>query len=189
MAEGDYERLFAELLGIRRVVWLDEGLAHDEAGGHIDNLVAFLAPAKLLVADPVSAPRSQRQRLESALRTLRTAGDADGNAFELILVPLPNTITISESESAGFVPSDGTIQRQAGTRMVASYINFVFTNRRVLIPLFDDPLDEVAFGIIRDVAQSRDAHGIASRELVIGGGALHCVVIHQPHIMKEIKHS
>ncbi len=184
MSEAEYEAVFSELLGTRKVIWLDEGLDHDEAGGHIDNVAAFLAPNMLLVADPAAAPTCQRARLKRSLQILQRSRDADGNQFELVLVPMPETLMITESEAMGFAPSDGAIQRRAGTPMAGSYINGVFTNTRLLVPCFDDPMDTVALNIIRDAAKPRTVAGIASRELVLGGGALHCVVLHRPTTRK-----
>jgi agmatine deiminase len=39
----DYERAFADFLGIRKVLWLGRGLAGDDTHGHVDDLARFVA--------------------------------------------------------------------------------------------------------------------------------------------------
>ena len=54
------ETLLADYLGATRVIWLGEGVPHDETGGHIDNLACFVQPGMVLLswcddpADPLS---------------------------------------------------------------------------------------------------------------------------------------
>ena len=45
-------------------------------------------------------------------------------------------------------------------RLPASYANFYIANETVLVPLFDDPADQKALGILADLFPSRDVVGI-----------------------------
>ena len=42
------EELLAAYLGIRKVIWLGEGLKDDDTDGHIDNLACFVKPGVVL---------------------------------------------------------------------------------------------------------------------------------------------
>ncbi|MDD1662323.1 MAG: agmatine deiminase family protein, partial [Methanomicrobiales archaeon] len=67
-------------------------------------------------------------------------------------------------------------------RLPASYLNFFIGNRAVLVPVFSDPNDEKALGILRKVFPGREVIGIDSRALVEGMGAIHCVTREQPQV-------
>jgi agmatine deiminase len=101
------------LPGIRKVIWLPEGLAEDPllratitgdyvawgTGGHTDEFVRFAAPRTVLLAWPDDADaaahpvaRLTRRRMERNLALLERAGDADGHALEVVKVPMPRPI-------------------------------------------------------------------------------------------------
>src|SRR6185295_7376154 len=43
------EKVFADVLGIKRVVWLDKGIVGDDTHGHVDDLARFFAPGRVLL--------------------------------------------------------------------------------------------------------------------------------------------
>jgi agmatine deiminase len=48
VARAEFETAFRDYLGVERAVWLPEGLPDDETDGHADNVVAFVAPGRVL---------------------------------------------------------------------------------------------------------------------------------------------
>ena len=44
MDRADYERVFADYLGVKKVLWLGRGIAGDDTHGHIDDLARFVNP-------------------------------------------------------------------------------------------------------------------------------------------------
>ena len=44
------EGVFAEYLGIRKVLWLQNGIAGDDTHGHVDDLARFVNPTTVVVA-------------------------------------------------------------------------------------------------------------------------------------------
>ena len=48
------------------------------------------------------------------------------------------------------------------------------------MPLFDDPADEPAMAKMREVFPDREVVGIYAREILLGGGNIHCITQQQP---------
>ena len=49
-----------------------------------------------------------------------------------------------------------------------------------MLPVFDDPLDEVAKAIVQDAFPERRVVTVPGREIVLGGGNVHCITQQQP---------
>lgn len=67
-----------------------------------------------------------------------------------------------------------------GQRLPASYANFYIANGLVLAPTFNDKNDRVALDQLAELFPEREVVGIASRDLVLGLGTLHCMTQQQP---------
>src|SRR5439155_843328 len=49
----DLEQVFADYLGIRKILWLGDGIAGDDTHGHVDDLARFVAPRTVVaVVEP-----------------------------------------------------------------------------------------------------------------------------------------
>jgi agmatine deiminase len=59
----DFDEAFRRYLGAKHTVWLRSGLPDDKTGGHADNVVAFVGPARVLCQ---TTPRENRRLLEQA---------------------------------------------------------------------------------------------------------------------------
>ncbi|HSK29127.1 MAG TPA: agmatine deiminase family protein, partial [Candidatus Limnocylindria bacterium] len=64
----------------------------------------------------------------------------------------------------------------------ASYANFYIANEVVLVPIFDDPHDRHAVGILQELFPKRKVIGLRCNEVVAGLGAIHCVTQQEPAI-------
>ena len=51
MDRADYERVFADYLGVKKVLWLGQGIAGDDTHGHIDDLARVASPARRLAGE------------------------------------------------------------------------------------------------------------------------------------------
>ena len=69
-----------------------------------------------------------------------------------------------------------------GERLPASYANFYIANEIVLVPVFDDPNDGQALGVLRELFPNRRVIGLRCNEVVVGLGAIHCVTQQEPRI-------
>jgi agmatine deiminase len=87
---------------------------------------------------------------------------------------------MAEAEAAGIEVAPGSRPRRAGDRLAASYVNFYVANRIVAMPLLDDRSDERARAAIAQLFPGRRVIGVPSREILLGGGNIHCITQQQP---------
>jgi agmatine deiminase len=167
-------------LGTRKVVWLGAGVFEDETDGHVDNLVAFARPGVVLLTWVEDPADPQHAISRDALARLEAATDAQGRPFEVIKLPAPGPLTITAEEAAGVEVVAGTAPRRAGDRMAASYVNFYLGNSRVVYPLLDPALDAEAGEILAATFPEREVVGVPTREILLGGGNLHCITQQVP---------
>ena len=87
-----------------------------------------------------------------------------------------------------FEPQDGVIliwpkrpgswpyeAKEAGERLAASYVNFYIGNKVVLVPQFGDEHDVLATDLLQKLFPEREIVPIFAREIIIGGGNIHCI--------------
>jgi agmatine deiminase len=98
----------------------------------------------------------------------------------VVLLPSPGPLQISAEEAAGVDAAEGTAPRSAGDRLAASYLNFYLGNERVVYPLLDPRHDEEAAAILRRTFPEREVVGVPAREILLGGGNVHCITQQVP---------
>lgn len=145
-SRADLERSLLTVPGVRKVIWLGEGLAEDPhlkgtivgdyvglgTGGHVDEWVRFVGPRTILLAwvddhevDDHPLNGVNRERMERNFSLLSAARDQDGQPFRIIKTPLPRMIerqeTIVERTSDELVFSVGSFptseNRKAGDKV------------------------------------------------------------------------
>jgi agmatine deiminase len=167
-------------LGTEKVVWLGEGVFEDETDGHVDNLACFARPGVVLLTWVEDPADPQHAISRDAEERLAAATDARGRPFEVIHLPAPGPLTIDAEEAAGVEPIAGTRPRRAGDRMAASYVNFYLGNSRLVYPLLDPARDDEAGAILAATFPDREVVGVPAREILLGGGNLHCITQQVP---------
>ncbi len=180
LSRAQIEQVLFDYLGAEKVLWLGRGVYNDETDGHVDNLACFARPGLVLLTwtDDESDPQYAISR--DALTRLQGMTDARGRAIEVRLLPSPGPMTIGEQEAAGVDAAAGTLPRSAGDRLAASYANFYIGTSRVVFPLLDERFDDQAAEILRDCFPDRDVIGIPAREILLGGGNVHCITQQVP---------
>jgi agmatine deiminase len=162
MKRKDYEKVFADDLGIKNVIWLGSGIAGDDTHGHVDDITRFVAPDTVVTAVESDPGDPNYEPLRENIRRLRAATDQDGKPLAIIELPMPSPVVFE------------------GRRLPASYGNFYIANGVVLVPVFNDANDRFALDILADVFPDRDVIGIYSGDLIWGFGAMHCMTQQQP---------
>lgn len=181
LARRALEAALRDYLGVSTIVWLGRGLLHDETSGHIDNLCCFLRPGVVALAWSEDPHDAQHAISREALARLQRARDAHGRALEIIKLPIPQRpVMMSPLEAAGVAPARGTQARPAGARLAASYVNFLICNGAVILPTFGDPHDDRARAILAEQFPERAIRQVPGREILYGGGNVHCITQQQP---------
>jgi len=162
MKRADYEKIFADYLGIQNVIWLGSGIVGDDTHGHVDDLTRFVAPDTVVTVVESDPNDPNYEPLRENIRRLRSAADQDGKPLAIIELPMPGPVLFE------------------GCRLPASYANFYLANGLVLVPIFNDPNDRFALDILADLFPDREIIGIYCGDLVWGFGTLHCMTQQQP---------
>ena len=174
------EEQLRRYLSITKVIWLDRGVYLDETGGHIDELACFTSPGHVLLTWTDDRTDPQYEISQDAYRRLRAAKDARGRALEVHKIHQPGPLFMTAAEAAGIDAHAGTHPRRAGDRLAASYVNFYIANKCVVMPLYEKRRDAAAMRVLKRLFPSREIVGVATREVLLGGGNIHCITQQVP---------
>ncbi|WP_409421166.1 agmatine deiminase [Pseudaeromonas sp. ZJS20] len=174
LSQAQIEQHLQDYLGIRKVIWLQDGTYLDETDGHIDNMACFVRPGEVLLTWTDDEQDPQYPRSKAALEVLQNATDAQGRKLKIWLIPQPGPLYCSEEESQGVIDGSG-VPRESGHRLAGSYVNFLITNDRIVYPLLDPKTDTLAQAKLEEIFPDHTVVGIPGREILLGGGNIHCI--------------
>jgi agmatine deiminase len=159
--KADYERVFAQYLGIDQVIWLSHGIVGDDTHGHVDDITRFVATDSIITGVETNKSDENYSILKENMKRLK-ALRVGGKPLEIIELPMPKPLYFDD------------------TRLPASYANFLICNDVVLVPTFNDAHDRIALDIIGKCFPTRETIGIHAVDLVWGFGTLHCMSQQEP---------
>jgi agmatine deiminase len=162
LGREELERIFADYLGARHVIWLGRGIEGDDTHGHVDDLARFVGPRTVVTVVEPRADDPNHDPLRENLERLRGARDQDGEPLQVVELPMPRPVVFK------------------GQRLPASYANFYIANGTVLVPTFNDPADRVALNALAQLFPDREVVGVHCGDLVLGLGTMHCLSQQQP---------
>lgn len=177
---GQIERHLRQHTGADTIIWLGAGVFEDETDGHIDNLACFVRPGVVALTwcDDPSDP--QHAISVDARRRLEAATDAQGRSLEVHLVHQPGPLTMTDEEAAGVAVGPDAKPRQGGARLAASYVNFYIADDRIVMPQLDERTDDAAVEVVAGLFPGREVVAVATREVLLGGGNIHCITQQVP---------
>lgn len=164
LSKKQIEKYLSDYLGIKHFIWLKNGILEDHTDGHIDDIARFVNSTTVMYVYEDDKSDGNHKILKENLEILKNSTDQDGNKLKLIKLPIPKMID------------------KRGRRYAASYANFYIGNSVVLVPIFKHKNDKAALKIIQKVFPKRKVIGIDCRDLICGGGTIHCVSQQQPAI-------
>ena len=162
-SEAEAEAALGAALGVKKVLWLGDGLVNDHTDGHVDNLARFVAPG--VVACPVAwgAADPNAEAYDDAARRLAGMSDVRDAPLQVVRIASP-----------------GRIENDQGEVVPASHMNFLIANTAVIAPIYEERSGAFALEALRSLFPERTVVGLPARALLTGGGSFHCITQQEP---------
>lgn len=180
LSRDEIEKLLKDYTGTDTVIWLGDGVVNDETDGHVDNLACFARPGEVCLTFPTNRRDPQWKVSNDALERLMAARDARGRRLTVHKLPSPGPLKMTAAEAAGVQHAASAKPRLGGERLAASYANFYICNGAVIVPLLDRRTDGDAVARLKRVFPEREVVGVPGREILLGGGNIHCITQQVP---------
>lgn len=164
LTQKEIEKRLHDFLGVKKVLWLGDGIEGDDTDGHVDDITRFVARNVVVTAVEEDEDDANCAPLRDNLEALRGMTIENGKPLEIHELPMPSRII------------------REGQRLPASYANFYIANNVVILPVFHECDDKWAAAVLERVLPGREIIGIDCRELIWGLGAFHCLTQQQPAI-------
>ncbi|TLG76780.1 agmatine deiminase [Culicoidibacter larvae] len=184
-SKAEIEEMLKTYCNVDKVIWLKRGVYFDETNGHIDNILNFVRPGVIVLTWSDDEDDLQYEISRECYEILSNARDAQGRQFEIHKINYPNSVFITKEESEGIDMVNGTYPRLTGDRLSATYVNYYTANGGIIFPTFDDPNDEHAKRMFEQLYPDYKVIGIPAREILLGGGNIHCITQGVPKRKKK----
>jgi agmatine deiminase len=165
---GDFDEAkavaaLAASLGVKKVLWLGDGLLNDHTDGHIDNLARFVAPGVVACPMAFGTDDPNAEVYADTARALGAMTDGRGSPLQVVRIPSPGRILNADGE---IVP--------------ASHMNFLIANEAVIVPIYAEESGAFAVEVISGLFPEREVIGLPSTAILTGGGSFHCISQQEP---------
>ena len=170
-------------LNVNKVIWIKHGIYNDETNEHVDNMCCFIKPGVVALAWTDDKDDIQYQYCMDAYKTLKNSVDAEGRKLQIVKIKLPKPIYTTLEDIKGITKGKNNAKpREVNERLAASYINYYQGDKFVIIPKFNVPEDEIALKQFKHIYKDKDVIQIESREILLGGGNIHCITMQIPDV-------
>jgi agmatine deiminase len=165
ITKDDYTPLLAAGLGVTEILWLKDGMPNDDTDGHIDNLSRFFRDDGIVTVMPNEDAQDEGAKIlrHNHLTIDENFRTAHGKKFAVEVLPVPHPPVEAD-----------------GRELPASYANYVVTNGAVLMPAFNRPTDAIAAHALHECFPGREIVPLDCTDVLLEGGALHCLSQQQP---------
>lgn len=180
LSKEEVEEILKQYLNVEKVIWLKDGLVGDETDGHVDEVLFYVKPGEVAISWTDDPNHDQYEVLQETLKQLENTTDAKGRKLKVHKVHLPEQIKLSKEESAEIDNANNSYDRSADQTFLATYINCYICNGGIVLPVFNDPQDNVAIEQFKKLFPDREIVTVYTREVSVGGGNIHCITQQQP---------
>lgn len=188
LSQLEIEETLKIYLGVKKVIWLDNGIVEDETNEHVDNMACFIRPGVIALAWCTDKNDPQYKNSMEAYKVLKNETDAMGRKLEIIKIKVPKPIYMSSKEAKGIkVGTYNAKSRIEGNRLAASYINFYQGEKFVILPAFGVPEDKLAKTTLQKLYPEKEIIQFNTKEILLGGGNVHCITMQIPYNKEFIK--
>ena len=129
--KSQIEQYLKDYLGVRQILWLNEGIIGDDTDGHIDDISRFVDEQTIVTVVEEDPKDENHEILQENLKLLKTFRDLNGTPFRIVEIPMPEAVAHQDQ------------------RLPASYANFYIANGIVLVPTYRSRNDKRALKILR----------------------------------------
>ncbi len=179
LSKEEIEKYLCEYLNCEKVLWLKDGIDPDETNGHIDDVACFVAPGHVACIYTEDKEDPFYEVAQANYNALSEMTDAKGRKLNIHKICTPKKpVKLIGAETID--PVAGTIPRENGEICIASYLNFLITNNGIIVPQYDDENDQLALRQLQEAFPDREVVGVSTREIVYGGGNIHCITQQLP---------
>ncbi len=162
MNQGQIEEYLRNYYGVEQILWVEDGIAGDDTDGHIDDTTRFVNEDTVVAcveSDPSDANYAVLQTNLKLLKKMRLLNDKPLSVIEL---PMPKAVMIGDFRTPG------------------SYANFLICNAGVIVPVFENPNDQIAVDILEQAFPDRKVIPLPATEIIWGQGSFHCLSQQEP---------
>ena len=178
MSKKEIENKLKKYLNLEKVIWIKDGIDPNETNGHVD-VCCFARPGEVICIWTDDEENPYYKACQDAYRTLSNQTDAKGRLLKVHKLCMPK-VDVKLGANFKIDCVTGTQPRVEGDNCVASYMNFLITNNGIICPQFGDENDNLAIEQLQNIFPDKQVVGVLSKEVIYGGGNIHCITQQQP---------
>lgn len=186
MSKREIENQLKQYLNAGKVIWLKDGIDPQETNGHIDDVACFIRPGEVVCIYEENPGSPFYEPSHQAYEQLCRETDAKGRKLVVHKLCCPKEQVYLDSDFR-IDCTEYAVERNEKTNCIASYANFLLVNGGVIVPQYGDENDSLALAQLRELFPEREVVGVYTREIVYGGGNIHCITQQQPGGKKKQK--